>query len=96
MSARHHSREALSLREAAAILGVSRGRTLRQLIACGSIRTVTIGGAVRIARREIDRVLCEGAPLVATPRRGAGKQRANAAEVAAILALRCRRGTDCR
>jgi excisionase family DNA binding protein len=53
------TREALSLRQAARVLGVDRGTTLAQLIRAGTIRTVTIGTQVRIARREIDRVLAE-------------------------------------
>lgn len=52
----------LSKREAAALLGVSRGRTLDRLIAEGAIRTVTVGTRGRIPVAELDRLLVEGAP----------------------------------
>ena len=54
---------AVSLRKAAAMLGVDRCTTLPEMIAAGSIRTVKIGGHTRISMREIDRVLEEGASM---------------------------------
>jgi len=82
--------EAVSLRQAARLLGIARGSTLQELIASGAVRTITIGRHVRIARKELHRVLEQGAPLDAparrSPRRPAAA-RSEAEEIAAILAI---------
>jgi excisionase family DNA binding protein len=57
----------LSKRQAAELLGVSRGRTLDRLIAEGAIRTVTVGTRSRIPVAELDRLLVEGAPSAPVP-----------------------------
>lgn len=52
----------LSKRQGAALLGVSRGRTLDRLIRTGAIRAVQVGSRVRIPMAEIERITVEGAP----------------------------------
>lgn len=62
----------LSKRKAAALLGISRGDTLGEMIRAGLIRTVVLNGRVRIPREEVERIAREGtsAPLpLARPRR---------------------------
>ena len=59
----------LSLRAAARLLGVSRCRTLPNLIAERKLKTVTIAGRVKVPRSEIDRIEREGASQVAGSRR---------------------------
>jgi excisionase family DNA binding protein len=58
---------ALSRRQAARRLGVSRGRTLDLLIQEGVIRTVRIGSRIKIPLAEIERLLQEGAPNSTPP-----------------------------
>lgn len=53
----------LSKRQAATLLGVSRGRTLDRLIQAGSIRVVHVGNRCRIPMTEIERVMVDGAPV---------------------------------
>lgn len=53
-------RALLSKREAARLLGVSRGRTLDSLIASGQVRVVRIGGRLRVPRAELERLQAEG------------------------------------
>lgn len=50
----------LSLREAAALLGIGRCNTLPRLIAEGRIRTVSIAGRVRVPLDEVQRIAREG------------------------------------
>lgn len=52
----------LSKREAARLLGVSRGRTLDRLIQERALRPVIIGKRVKIPVAEIERLLLDGAP----------------------------------
>jgi|SRR5712664_292710 len=59
----------LSLRGAARRLGVSRGRTLPDLIAERKVKTVTVAGRVKVPMSEIERIEREGASQVATSRR---------------------------
>lgn len=54
------SKRLMSKREAAKYLGVSRGRTLDALIAAGRLRTVRIGGRLKIPLEEIDRLASLG------------------------------------
>jgi excisionase family DNA binding protein len=57
----------LSKREAARLLGVSRGRTLDLLIKSGTIRTVVIGTRAKVPMSEIERLMTEGAPAEPMP-----------------------------
>jgi hypothetical protein len=50
----------LSLRQAARELGVSRTRTLPELIKAGRIRVVTVNGKPKVSVHEIERVAREG------------------------------------
>ncbi len=54
------SKRLLSKREAAKYLGVSRGRTLDVLIAAGRLRTVRIGGRLKIPLEEVERLATMG------------------------------------
>jgi len=54
------SKRLLSKREAAKYLGVSRGRTLDVLIAAGRLRTVRIGGRLKIPLDEVERLATTG------------------------------------
>jgi hypothetical protein len=56
--------EAVSLTRAAAVLGVSRGRTLPGLISSGALKTVSIAGKVRVPKVELERLVAEGVPEV--------------------------------
>lgn len=58
------TREAYSLRQAARILGISRN-SLPALIRSGAIKVIDIAGHKRISRKELDRVLSEGASTMA-------------------------------
>jgi excisionase family DNA binding protein len=60
------SKRLLSKREAAKYLGVSRGRTLDVLIAAGRLRTVRIGGRLKIPLEEVERLATSGAHVEAT------------------------------
>lgn len=62
LAARLPAQRALSKRQAAQLLGVSRGRTLDRLIREGTLRAVLIGTRSRIPMSEIERLLQEGAP----------------------------------
>jgi excisionase family DNA binding protein len=54
----------LSKREAAKLLGVSRGVTLEDWIANGTIKVVrTVSGRVKIPYAEIERIGTQGAPI---------------------------------
>lgn len=61
------AQRALSKRQAARLLGVSRGRTLDRLIRDGTIRTIQIGTRNKIHVAEIERLLVEGAPTEPIP-----------------------------
>lgn len=80
---RHREREPrvlLSKRKAARLLGVSRSRTLDALIDSDQVRTVRLGGRLRIPLAEIERLQVEG-PGVPAPtglRAGRRKQSASA------------------
>lgn len=50
------SKRLLSKREAARYLGISRGRTLDALIAAGRLRTVRIGGRLKVPLDEVERL----------------------------------------
>ena len=54
------SKRLLSKRDAARYLGVSRGRTLDALIAAGRLRTVRIGGRIKIPLEELERIATFG------------------------------------
>ena len=82
--------EAVSIRQAASLLGIDRCRTLPALIAAGTIRTVEIAGHVRVPRSEIERVLREGAPLACQQKPRGQRMESVADEVAAIMAIRVR------
>ncbi len=64
------SKRLLSKREAAKYLGVSRGRTLDVLIAAGRLRTVRIGGRLKIPLEEVERLATTGEHMDATKLRG--------------------------
>lgn len=53
-------RALLSKREAARLLGVSRGRTLDALLSSGQVRAVHIGRRLRVPLAEIERFQAEG------------------------------------
>ncbi len=50
------------MREFARALGISRSRTLKQLVASGLVRTVPWRGERRIPRDEFDRLIRDGIP----------------------------------
>jgi excisionase family DNA binding protein len=54
------TKELLSKRAVAKLLGVDRATTLETLIRAGRIRTVEVGGRPRIPRAELERVLVAG------------------------------------
>jgi excisionase family DNA binding protein len=70
----------LSKREAARLLGVSRGRTLDSLLASGQVRAVRIGGRLRVPVAEIERLQAEvsGWTAESSPRGGRPTQSASA------------------
>ena len=59
LGSRQTDREALSRREAAALLGVSEGMMIK-LVRVGRVGAIRIGKCVRIPRTEINRILREG------------------------------------
>jgi len=59
LRSRQADREALSRREAAALLGVSEGMMIK-LVRLGRVGAIRIGKCVRIPRTEINRILREG------------------------------------
>lgn len=65
----------LSKRQAAALLGISRGRTLDRLIQAGVIKAVLVGRRVRIPMAELERVVADGAPAAPPAPRVAPKRR---------------------
>lgn len=65
----------LSKRQAAALLGISRGRTLDRLIEAGIIRAVLVGKRTRIPMAELERVAVDGAPAKSAATRVAPKRR---------------------
>lgn len=52
-------RETYTVREAAAVLGISR-YTLYDMVKAGTFPAIRLGGRVLIARAQIDKVLAEG------------------------------------
>jgi excisionase family DNA binding protein len=52
----HHERLAFSMREAAELLGVSRPQVYR-LRKAGQLKTVTVGGTLRVPRWALDQLL---------------------------------------
>ncbi len=50
----------LSKRQAAKLLGVSRGRTLDELIRTGHLRPVVVLGRLKLPREEVERLAREG------------------------------------
>jgi excisionase family DNA binding protein len=78
------SKELLSLKEAARVLGVDRRTTLTNLIADGVLGTVEVPGSrgIRIPRRELERLLESGLPESAPgrPRRANRARRLPSAE----------------
>lgn len=62
------TRRFLSLREAAAVLGIDRNTTLKTLIDEGRIRTVTVGDKPKVPMSEVERIEREG---TRRPSRGA-------------------------
>ena len=80
LATRLPAQRALSKRQAARLLGVSRGRTLDQLIRDGTIRTVRVGTRSKIPMAELERLLVEGAqaaPRPLVPVRKAATRRVN-------------------
>lgn len=71
-------RALLSKREAARLLGVSRGRTLDALIASDQVRAVRIGGRLRIPLAEIERLHADGLRVPAPPGLRAGRRKQSA------------------
>ena len=59
LGSRQTEREALSRREAAAVLGISEGLVIK-MVRLGRITAIRIGKCVRIPRHEIERILREG------------------------------------
>lgn len=59
----------LSLARAASLLGVSRNRTLHDLIDSGALRVVVVAGRVRVPLEEVERVAREGTEPAPKPRR---------------------------
>ncbi|WP_425334806.1 helix-turn-helix domain-containing protein [Myxococcus stipitatus] len=57
----------LSKRQAAKMLGVSRGRTLDELINAGFLRPVLILGRMKLPREEIERLAREGTEPMPSP-----------------------------
>ena len=84
----------LSRREVARLLGISRTRTLGPAIAAGVVRTVRVGGELRVPAEEVARVAREG--LVRARRSTTAKPRSAvpvqlpdlASELAAVRALK--------
>lgn len=81
----------LSLRKAAARLGVSRSRTLLPAIAAGLVRVVKVGKRDRVPADELERISRDGLmPAAAARRRTKAKgpsPRDPAAEAATVLAM---------
>ncbi len=69
------TKELLSKRAAAKLLGVDRATTLETLIRAGRIRTVDVGGGPRIPRAELERVLATGVEVPHEKRRRAPRVR---------------------
>lgn len=59
----------LSLARAAALLGVSRNRTIHDLIDSGALRVVVVAGRIRVPREEVERLAREGSEPAPKPRR---------------------------
>src|SRR6266478_1153304 len=84
----------LSRREVARLLGISRTRTLGPAIAAGVVRTVRVGGELRVPAEEVARVAREGLvrarrSTTARPRSAVPVQLPDlASELAAVRALK--------
>lgn len=64
---RQPSQRLLSKREAARLLGVSRGATLNRLIQEGALRTIVVGKRAKIPMAEIEQLIAKGAPFPPEP-----------------------------
>lgn len=81
-------RALLSKREAARLLGVSRGRTLDALLASGQVRAVRIGGRLRVPITEIERLQADGLDGLAPTAHRAGQRKQSASAINEALKRR--------
>ncbi|WP_350102538.1 helix-turn-helix domain-containing protein [Myxococcus sp. SDU36] len=58
----------LSKRQAARLLGISRGRTLDELLKAGHLRPVLVLGRLKLPREEVERLAREGTEPAPLPR----------------------------